>query len=328
MESSEMYSFNFILPQTAFKIWGVSDHEPKIFNQFEYLDRAPNDSKLIQPIYEINELIALEYGVQAVKHISKDQNVKFESTIFDQQILNLRHHYPNFTTTGSIEILDYSNVTYWLIGLRDIKFGEDFFRACKRCYLLRKRSEPDKIKSLYTLAYPWQIDFIKPFNVLWDTKLLEFERIKKSSTSFIKRNIDLFPELRFLKESKSKLIICPRAYSSLDEFHEWVIINEHKIKKFDSSSVFIKQHRTTSEQYPNEFSVLGINFVTFNSPLSRVLPLEIVLMDDPEINVITAPSSIMAKLDNVLVLKPDLLDIKFYGLLFKRMEETKIQFYF
>jgi hypothetical protein len=92
--------------------------------------------------------------------------------------------------------------------------------------------------------------------------------------------------------------------------------------------VFIKQHRTALEQYPNEFSVLGINFVTFNSLLSRVLPIEIILMDSPEITVITAPSSIMAKLDNVLVLKPDLLDIKFYGLLFKRMEETKTQFFF
>jgi hypothetical protein len=270
----------------------------------------------------------LDYGVQTVKHISKDQNIRFESTIFDQQILNLRHHYPNFTTTGSIEILDYSNVTYWLIGLKDIRFGEDFLRACKRCYLLRKRCEPDKIKSLYTLAYPWQIEFIKPFNFLWNTKLLEYERIKTSSISFIKRNLDLFPELRFLKESKSKLIICPRSYSSFDEFREWVNINEYKIKKFDSSSVFIKQHRTASEQYPNEFSVLGIKFVTFISRLSRVLPLEIILMDNPEITVITAPSSIMAKLDNVLVLKPDLLDIKFYGLLFKRMEETKIQFYF
>ena len=158
--------------------------------------------------------------------------------------------------------------------------------------------------------------------------MLEYERIKTRSTSFIKRNLNLFPELKFLKESKSKLIICPRAYSTLDDFREWVNINENKIKKFDSSSVFIKQHRTTLEQYPNEFSVLGINFVTFNSPLSRVLPLEIVLMDNPEITVITAPSSIMAKLDNVLVLKPDLLDIKFYGLLFKRMEETKTQFYF
>lgn len=323
-----MFSFSFILPQTTFKIWGLPDHEPRIFNQFEYLDRAPNDSKLIQPIYEINELIALEYGVQTVKHISKNQNIRFESTIFDQQIFNLRHLYPNFTTTGSIEILDYANNTYWLIGLKDMRFGKDFLRAVKRCYLLRKQCEPDKIKSLYTLAYPWQIESIKPFNILWDTKLLEYERIKTSSMSFIKRNLDSFPELKFLEESKSKLIICPRTYSSLDEFREWVKVNEYKIKKINSSPVFIKQHRAALEYYPDEFSVLGIKFVTFNSPLSRVLPLEIILMSNPEINVITAPSSIMAKLDKVLVLKPDSLDMKFYGLLFKRMEETKIQFGF
>jgi hypothetical protein len=158
--------------------------------------------------------------------------------------------------------------------------------------------------------------------------LLEYNRIKTSSISFIKKNLHLFPELRFLKESKSKLIICPRAYSSFDEFREWVNVNEYKIKKIESSSVFIKQHRTASEQYPNEFSILGIKFVTFNSPLSRVLPLEIILMDNPEITVITAPSSIMAKLDNILVLEPDLLDMKFYGLLFKRMKETKMQFLF
>ena len=73
-----------------------------------------------------------------------------------------------------------------------------------------------------------------------------------------------------------------------------------------------------------------------NSALTSALPLEILMLADDRILVITGPSSVMAIMKNILLIKNNMefdvffktKDCRDYGLLIKRMIETNNLNYF
>ena len=326
-------TFNSLLPQSTFKVWGVQPNTFKILNIFEYPKREERVIQSAHSMQKVNELIAEFYSFKEVNFIKYDQEVEITNGTFDQQIINLKHHYPNLTIKGQVNLVDYSSLTFTILGVRDIRFGKEFLRAIKRSYDLSKKC---KITKFYTLTYPWQEKLTNPTNFFWKAQQLDYESIRKISKLFIQKNIHLFPEVQILNEVKQPVIICPPFDQTYSEFQTWVESNSSKLAIYSKNPLFIKHHRMHIDRFPNNFGIEDFDFITMNSALTSALPLETLVLADNRILVITGPSSVMAIMENILLTKNNLgfhdffktKDCRDYGLLIKRMLETKNIKYF
>ena len=101
-------TFNSLLPQSTFKVWGVQPNTFKILNIFEYPKREERVIQSAHSMQKVNEIIAEFYSFKEVNFIEYDQEVEITNGTFDQQIINLKHHYPNLTIKGQVNLVDYS----------------------------------------------------------------------------------------------------------------------------------------------------------------------------------------------------------------------------
>ena len=160
--------------------------------------------------------------------------------------------------------------------------------------------------------------------------------LRSSSKLFLDRNIHLFPELQVINNVKPVVVICPPENFTFTQFQTWVEMNFQKLKQFSRNSILIKFHRNHINNFPDTFEYYSLKFTSLNSPLVNLIPTEILFIAHEKTIVITAPSSIMARLNNVLIIKNESLDQTFlnikekrdYGLLMKRLEETGAVQYF
>jgi len=316
---------NSMLPQSTFKIWGIPDKQIESFNQFEYLNRHPNAKKITPAIYYLNQLICEIYGITNFNFIEKSRKKVVKDGLFDQQILNLKHHFNGLSIQGFVDIIDYSNLSHIYLGFSDARFGKEYFRALLRNYRLKKKYAP---RNFYSLVYPWQENLINPTNLFWQNKLLDYQEIRKTAKLFLDKNIKLFPEVEMVQKANKAFVICPKHDVSYDDFKFWANNNGAQLNEISKETIFIKQHRVSGELFPDKFSVKGMNFVTFNSPLMKILPLEILHLASSNVTIATSPSAVMAIGKQFFVIPPiDKKDKKDYGLLISRLSQNaKISF--
>jgi hypothetical protein len=93
-------------------------------------------------------------------------------------------------------------------------------------------------------------------------------------------------------------------------------------KFIKSRNILLKQHRTSLVKYPTEFTLMGKNVRVLQSPQSRLLPAEILILGLAKLDLYSAGSSAIFsnhfKQYNLFTTHAT-KDTKDYGLMYKRL---------
>ena len=246
-----------------------------------------------------------------------------KNSLVDCQILNLINYFPNLTVPKGIKILDYSSLGHRSLVLSDLQFPIEFSRAIFRNIRFSNKFSPN-------LIWHWD-DYGKDLknstlNFGWLNMFVETDLIKKLAKKFLKRNLNLFPEISKIKENDNVLIVSPDLFhNSKDISLELeVLLDSNSIvkRKFQEAKyIIIKQHRASEIDLPDYLEVRGKLVTVMNSPLSRVLPIEILIFGLSNSFLISAPSSALYsnnQMDYYEISTEDIDSKKAYGLNVRR----------
>jgi hypothetical protein len=92
--------------------------------------------------------------------------------------------------------------------------------------------------------------------------------------------------------------------------------------------IFIKQHRIYLHEFPDTFELFSKKFIVLNSPLSRVLPAEIIMLANQNISLLTCPTSAMfARIDIPVYMLNDFNDTdnREYGFMLKKARRNGME---
>ena len=305
-----------ILPQTFYQIWGLALNPKTEVFQFEYPIKHIRAPELTEAIYDLNTKIAALAGINNLRFVSLTDRITLDNCIYDEQLLNLKNYFPNLKILGKRDIIHYTSNPNRVIEVSDAKYGVDFLRQLYRNLIYFQKVKPSVI---YSVIYPWNRSTEKRKNLLWKNCKIDSKKIERKSVNFLNTYKSNYPELNYLSKQHDPTILSPRYRLELDSFIEWVEYNYDSLKN-TNKQIFIKHHRGADFIYPDSFKVRDINFQTLNSPLMRVLPLEILLHSIKSLEVITTPSSLAAFGERVRLIRPFTeVDLKDYGLLHKKL---------
>lgn len=305
-----------ILPQTFYQIWGLLLTPKSELFQFEYPNKHIRASELTNAIYELNSKIAALAGVNNLRFVSTTDAIVLENCIYDEHLINLKNYFPKLKILGSKGIIHYTSNPSRIIDFSDARYGMDFFRQLYRNLNYFKEIRPNVV---YSVTYPWNYNTKKNKNFLWKNHYIDSKIIERMSVNFLNTYKSIYPELNYLSRQHNLTILSPKDKLEVDSFIEWVECNYESLKN-SNKHIFIKHHRGADFVYPDSFKVRDINFQTLNSPLMRVLPLEILLHSIKSLEVITPPSSLAAFGERIRLIRPFTeIDLKDYGLLHKKL---------
>ena len=235
--------------------------------------------------------------VNNVVQIENHQPINFnpKNSLVDCQILNLIKYFPNLIIPKGINILDYSSLGHRSLVLSDLQFPVEFSRAIFRNINFRNRFSPN-------LIWHWD-DYGKDLknstlNFGWLNMFIETDLIKKLAIKFLKHNLDLFPEISKIKDNDNNLIISPGLFHNSKDISRVLelLLDSNSIikRKFQKAEhIIVKQHRASEVDLPDYFEVRGKLVTVMNSPLSRVLPIEILIFGLSNSFLISVPSSVI-----------------------------------
>ena len=267
-------------------------------------------------IYDLNSKIATLAGVNNLRFVSTTDDITLKDCIYDEHLINLKNYFPNLKILGLKGVIHYTSNPSRIVDLSDAKYGMDFLRQLYRNLTYYKKIRPNAV---YSLTYPWNHNAKKSKNLLWENYCIDSKIIERMSVRFLETYKSIYPELNYLSRLHNLTILSPKDKLELDSFIEWVEYNYESLKN-TNKHIFIKHHRGADFIYPDSFKVRDINFQTLNSPLMRVLPLEILLHSIKSLEVITPPSSLAAFGERIRLIRPFTeVDLKDYGLLHKKL---------
>ena len=227
--------------------------------------------------------------------IEKNQPIIFnpKNSLVDCQVLNLIDYFPNLTIPKGIKILDYSSLGQRSLVLSDLQFPIEFSRAIVRNIKFNNKFSP-------SLIWHWD-DYGKELknstlNFGWLNMFIETDLVKKLAIKFLKHNLNLFPEISKVKDNDRILIVSPDLFHNSKDISlelETLLDSNSIIKrKFqEAKHIIIKQHRASEIELPDYLEVRGKLVTVMNTPLSRVLPIEILIFGLSNSFLISVPSS-------------------------------------
>ncbi len=314
-----------LLPQTTLRLWGIPTLDIHNIFQLKIPIRSKNDKLFEKSYYEMNRMILEIIKIYKIAQIEKNQLIIFnpKNSLVDCQILNLINYFPNLTLPKGIKILDYSSLGHRSLVLSDLRFPIEFSRAILRNIRFSSKFSPN-------LIWHWD-DYGKDLknstlNFGWLNMFVETDLIKKFAMKFLKHNLNLFPEISKIKENDGILIISPDLFhNSKDISLELeILLDSNSIikRKFQEAEyIIIKQHRVSEIDLPDYFEVRGKLATVMNSPLSRVLPIEILIFGLSNSFLISVPSSALYsnnQMDYYEISTEDIDSKKAYGLNMRR----------
>lgn len=284
-----------LLPQTTFRLSGLKNQRPKLAFQLEYLPRTKNeisDNNYINSVYGINKLMFKELEIQFCGIIEKKSKFEInQKHLVDMHLLNLFHHFQSGKITGRLNVVDYANLRHRILNLRDIEYFNEFARSIIR---------NTKLKLKYPIAIVHTLDFHRnsALNLFWKNEFLNINEIDQFAKKFISNNLFRFPELKNISQTESILMICPHIDDNLgklkNNINKKIGTNEAFREIFyGSNHIIIKQHRAANFNYPDSFYINDKKVITLNSFYTRVLPVEMIIRNYKNLNLLTNVSSAM-----------------------------------
>ena len=285
------------MPQTTVRLWGIPYLEVRNAFQFKLPIRAKNDNLFEKSYYEMNRMILEIINIKNISQIEVNQqlNLNPKNSLIDCQILNLIKYFPNLTVPNGINILDYSSLGHRNLAFSDFQFPIEFSRAVLRNMKLRKKFSPG-------LIWHWD-DYGKNVknNILnfgWLNMFVETDLVKNLAIKFLKHNSNLFSEISKIQEDDNVLLVSPGLFHNSKDISielELLLDSNSIIKrKFqEAKHIIVKQHRASEIDLPDYFEVRSKLITVMNTPLSRVLPIEILIFGLRNSFLISAPSSVL-----------------------------------
>jgi hypothetical protein len=321
-----------MLPQTLMRFWGIKLKRNTEFYQFEYLTRHKNDHIIKNSIYKLNTIMLNQIGFSFNSQISINKNYEFESKecTIDSHILTHKKHFPSLNNINVFSVVPYISIGHYTVSLIDIQNIKHFLRSLIRSFRLWKSYKP---RSVWSWNYEFSKSKFRLTDFLWTNKEIDHSQIKKVSTEFLQSNSANFPELSYILESDRILLILP----PFDiEFQTFIQMFKSKLQNskifaekfllFDK--IFIKQHRIYLHEFPDTFELFSKKFIVLNSPLSHVLPAEIIILANQHISLLTCPTSAMfARIDIPVYMLNDFNDIdnREYGFMLKKARRNGME---
>ncbi len=314
------------LPQTSIRLWGVDSSINHII-QAEYILKTNVDSNWADTIYYLNELIFEEIQLKVDGYIQPDtaRRIIASKYIFDCQFVNKAHHFPGIEIVGKPRILDYSSLGHRFVGIKNLLPLGQFTRAVLRNYKFHRSKSPSEI---IHWRYFWQMPNNWPIPGFWRNSFLDEKKIRKHSINFIARNHTKFKGLP--SPDSSVLLICPAEGMTTEKLRNAIEekFRDPEIAKFlrTNPKCIIKQHRNDETELPDSFNILGTEIKTLNTPISRLIPSEVILLGYPQTFMLSAISSgiFCAKQELLAELSPlTEVDRKTYGFLLAQLNKYR-----
>jgi hypothetical protein len=273
----------------------------------------------------MNRMILETIKVYNVVQIEKNSQITLnpKNSLVDCQILNLINYFPNLIVPKGINILDYSSLGHRSLVLSDLKFPIEFSRAILRNIRFSKKFSPN-------LIWHWD-DYGKNLNSStinfgWLNKFVETDLVKNLAIKFLEHNLNLFSEISKIKKNDNILIVSTGLFhNSKDVSRELEILLDSSAivkRKFqEAEHIIIKQHRASEIDLPDYFEVRSKLVTVMNTPLSRVLPIEILIFGLSNSFLISVPSSVLYSNNQIDYFEISIDDIdskKAYGLNMRR----------
>ena len=284
-----------LLPQTAMRVWGMN-LPPSFFFQVDYRIKFKKDNEITQAIYEMNKLLLMHDNHNVSRVYRNDENIPFSSQhkiILDCQVVNLIHYYSNLNKMKNLNIIDYSSLGHRYVAMRDLVNINQFVRAVLKSFKFWKKHS---IKTIWHWRMKWEVSGFPLTFLFWENKFLDNDSMQLKSLSFVKNKLHLFPEFKGLSYDSQVLLIIPHTNSNfpqlLSELCDLLDKDLNALQVFNQSQrVVVKQHRVAQDNYPNEFKFRGKVIIVATNPLTKVLPVEVLLLGMRNISVLSTISS-------------------------------------
>ena len=290
-----------MLPQSTFKIWGITDQKIEHFYQFEY-KASHRDWKLDSEfIYELNRLICEFHGITSFKLVLRNTEIDISNGLFDQQIFNRIHNFPGVSLTETRSVISYTSNSNNLANLSDLRFGIEGLRHLYRNFRFYRKIHPDTV---YSIIYKWNNYMQNRRDLFWENKYIYSEILKLKAIEFINFYIDVFPEIHLMRQQNKTLIINPSINQTFDDLNDWIKKHQEFFSQWDNSVIFIKPHRISHFIYPKKFKIKKNYFETISDSLTSILPIEIMIFAVDNVRVLSAASSIIALNENIILKTP------------------------
>ena len=284
-----------LLPQTAMRVWGMN-LPSSFFFQVDYRIKFITDNEITQAIYEINKLLLMHDNHNVSRVYKNYEDIPFSpqhKIIIDCQVVNLIHYYLNLSKMKNLNIIDYSSLGHKYVTIRDLVNIKQFVRAVLRSFKFWKKHS---IKTIWHWRMKWEVFGFPLTFLFWENKFLDNNSMQLKSLSFVKDKLHLFSEFEGLNHDSRVLLILPHTNGNfpqlLSELCELLDKDLNALQVFNQSQrVIIKQHRVAQDNYPNEFKFRGKVIIVATNPLTKVLPVEVLLLGMRNISVFSTISS-------------------------------------
>ena len=309
-----------MLPQSTFKIWGITDRKIESFYQFEYKASHKNWKSDSESIYELNRLICEFHGIANFKFVLRNDEIDISNGLFDQQIFNRIHNFPGLSLTETRSVISYTSNSNNLANLSDLRFGVEGLRHLYRNFKFYRKIHPDMV---YSIIYKWNKYMQDRTNLFWENNYIYSEILKLKAIEFINFYIDVFPEIHLMRQQNKTLIINPSINQSFDDLSDWIKKHQDFFSEWGNSIIFIKPHRISHFIYPKKFKIKQNYFETISNSLTSILPIEIMIFAVDNVSVLSAASSIIALNENIILKTPlSLEEKKDYLLMIKQINRS------
>lgn len=308
-----------MLPQSTYKVWGVENISIKKFYQFEYIARYKDWEKDTESVYQLNEMICNFSNIKKIRLITRQATLTVSQGIYDEQVFNRIHNFPNLQIKGKRIVLSYTLGTDNLVNLTDLKYGLEGIRHIYRNFRYHRKN---KIDIVYSVIHPWNKYMENRSQLFWKNSFIHSNDLKQKSFDFINSNLKKFPEIAQMRKQNKTLIINPNVGMKFEEFV--IFVQEHQtfFVNWTNTLIFIKHHRASDIKFPLEFKVGKNSFFTIISKLTSLVPTELIYYSIENIKILTAPSSLLALNRNIILQHPlTSVDKKNYKLLLSHLNK-------
>jgi hypothetical protein len=314
-----------MLPQTAFRLWGISDDSSTNVILVKQPLRHPNDSLFQNAITRINTLIVnhCNLDISSTLDSQSKMDIKTNSGIIDCNVLNLAHHFPGMKLPVRPNILDYSSIGHRSLLYSDLRYTKEFMRATIRNRRFYKRFEPSSIIHWDDYAKHRKSQLV---SFGWKNEFIDTSRMQRASQLFLKNHKNEFSELMELDLDEKTLIVSPHV---LDSFDQLILNLKNQIGSsvkfaeifFSSSNIIVKRHRLSNEYFPDEGILFEKKIIIANTAITRLLPIEVLVLGMKNTFLYSVPSSAAFSFRHEVLIQESNLkknDFSEYGLMLRR----------
>jgi hypothetical protein len=164
----------------------------------------------------------------------------------------------------------------------------------------------------------------------WENEFIDTSKMQDASERFLLNHKREFPELMELDLQEKTLIVAPHLLESYEQMI-YNLKNQIKVSpKFAeifhlSTNIIVKRHRLSKEYFPDQGILFQKKVTIANSEITRLLPIEILVLGIRNTVLYSAPSSAVFSFRHDTLLEKSNLkknDFSEYGLMLRRNKTT------